>query len=130
VLTVRGRTSGLPRTFPVAIMEVDGRRFIQSPYGDVNWVRNLRAGPEAVITKGTRQESVVAIEVAPEDAVVILRAGVERYLRSPLMAPLVRLFTGIRRDSTDEEILAHARSHPMFELRPSPAEHRREGAAS
>ena len=116
-LTVRGRSSGLPRTFPVAIMETDGRRFVQSPYGEVNWVRNLRANPEAVITKGSREESVQAIEATPEDAVAILRAGLDPYLRSRFLRPLVRLFTGVRRDSTHEEMLAHARRHPLFELR-------------
>ena len=118
VLTVRGRSSGLPRSFPVAIMNVDARDYIQSPYGEVNWVRNLRANPAAVLTRGNREEVVEAVEVAPEDAVAILRAGVDRYLRSRWLAPMVRLFTGIRRDSTDEEILAHARLHPTFELRP------------
>jgi deazaflavin-dependent oxidoreductase (nitroreductase family) len=119
VLTVRGRSSGLPRSFPVAIMEVGGRQYIQSPYGEVNWVHNLRANPEAVLTKGGRDERVEAVEVAPEDAVAILRAGVDRYLHSRWMAPVVRVFTGMHRDSTDEEILARARSHPMFQLVPA-----------
>ena len=118
VLTVRGRSSGLPRSFPVAIMDVEGRQYIQSPYGEVNWVHNLRADPEATLTRGSHQERVEAIEVAPEDAVAILRAGVARYLRSRWLAPVARVFTGIRRDSTDGEILARARHHPMFELRP------------
>lgn len=118
VLTVRGRSSGLPRSFPVAILDVDARLYIQSPYGEVNWVRNLRANPDALMTRGSRQEWVEAVEVAPEDAVAILRAGVDRYLRSRWMSPLVRVFTGIRRDSTNEEILAHARRHPMFQLMP------------
>jgi deazaflavin-dependent oxidoreductase (nitroreductase family) len=118
VLTVRGRSSGLPRSFPVAIMEVEGRQYVQSPYGEVNWVQNLRVDPKAVLTRGSRQEAVEAIEVAPEEAVVLLRAGVERYLRSRWLAPFVQVFTGMRRDSTDEEMIARARSHPMFELRP------------
>jgi deazaflavin-dependent oxidoreductase (nitroreductase family) len=122
LLTVRGRSSGQVHTFPVAVMDAGGRRFISSPYGEVNWVRNLRVHPQAVITKGSRKESVDAVEIAPEDAVVVLRAGLARYLRSPVLTPLVRLFTGIRPDSTDEEILAHARRHPMFELRPRVAE--------
>ena len=117
VLTVRGRTSGLPRSFPVAIIDVGSRHFIQSPYGEVNWVRNLRADPDAVLARGGRDQAVEAIEVTPEDAVAILRAGVARYLRSRWMSPVVRVFTGIRRDSTDEEILLQARRHPMFELR-------------
>jgi deazaflavin-dependent oxidoreductase (nitroreductase family) len=116
LITVRGRTSGLPRSFPVAIIQVEADRYIQSPYGEVNWVRNLRANPEAVVMRGSREERVEAVEVAPDDAVAILRAGVERYLRSRWMSPIVRIFTGVRRDSTDAEILAHARSHPMFRL--------------
>ena len=43
VLTVPGRKSGLPRSVPVAVIELDGQRYLQSPYGQVEWVRNLRA---------------------------------------------------------------------------------------
>jgi deazaflavin-dependent oxidoreductase (nitroreductase family) len=118
VLTVRGRSSGLPRSFPVAIIDVGGTHYIQSPYGEVNWVRNLRANPEALLTRGSSHAWVDAAEIAPEDAVAILCAGVERYLRSRWLSPLVRVFTGIRRDSTSEEILAQARRHPMFRLMP------------
>jgi len=121
VLTVRGRSSGLPRSFPVAILDVGGRQYIQSPYGEVDWVRNLRANPEARLARGRHEEWVEAVEVAPEDAVGILRAGVDRYLRSRWLSPLVRVFTGIRRDSTNEEILAHTRRHPMFRLMPKGA---------
>src|SRR5690349_2886245 len=88
MLTVTGRTTGNPHTFPIAIMPVGDRRYVQSPYGEVHWVRNLRANPDAVLTKGRRQEPVEAVETAPEDAVGILRAGVEPYLRSRIMRPL------------------------------------------
>jgi F420H(2)-dependent quinone reductase len=43
LITIRGRKSGMPRTTPVAIIEVSGRRWIWAPWGEVNWVRNLRA---------------------------------------------------------------------------------------
>ncbi len=43
MLTVRGRKTGEPRTAAVAVLEVDGRRWILGAYGEVNWVRNLRA---------------------------------------------------------------------------------------
>jgi hypothetical protein len=33
------------------------------------------------------------------------------------------MFTGLRRDSTDEEIRAHLPSHPMFELFPRETRH-------
>src|SRR4030081_3926487 len=68
LLTTRGRKSGLPRTTPVALVELDGQRWIQSPFGDVNWVRNLRASGEATLTVGKRQESVSAAELSLEEA--------------------------------------------------------------
>ena len=59
LLTVRGRSSGQPRTVPVAVVEIDGRRFVQSPFGEVNWVRNLRSAREAVVSKGSERVAPV-----------------------------------------------------------------------
>jgi len=42
LITVRGRKSGLPRTTPVALVEIDGRRWVIGTFGETNWVRNLR----------------------------------------------------------------------------------------
>lgn len=57
LLTIRGRTSGQPRTAPVAIAEIDGRRFIIGAYGEVQWVRNLRVVGEADIAFKGRTEN-------------------------------------------------------------------------
>ena len=43
LITIRGRTSGLPRTTPVAIIAVADRRWVWAPWGEVHWARNLRA---------------------------------------------------------------------------------------
>ena len=56
LLTVRGRTSGLPRSAPVAIAGLDGRRWIIAAYGDVQWVRNLRAAGEGDLRRGGHVE--------------------------------------------------------------------------
>ncbi len=116
LLTVRGRTSGVPRTVPVAIIELKGRRYVQSPFGEVNWVRNLRAAREAVVTKGRRQVEVEAVEVAPEQGGPVLRDALAPYLRSRLLAVVLGRFFNFRSDSTLEEYVAEARRHPMFEL--------------
>ena len=55
LITIRGRKSGLPRTTPVAIIEVSGRRWVWCPWGDVQWVRNLGAAGQATITVRRRQ---------------------------------------------------------------------------
>ena len=49
LLTVRGRKSGQPRTVLIAAIQRDGKRYVSSPYGIVDWVRNLRAAGKAVI---------------------------------------------------------------------------------
>ena len=117
LLTVRGRKTGLPRTFPIAILELDGRRFVQSPYGEVDWVRNLRAAGQAVVTKGHHREEVEATELTPEIGGPILREAVAPYLRSRLTAAFAGLFVDIRADSTAADAVDAVRRNPMFELR-------------
>src|SRR2546423_11430149 len=63
LLTVRGRKSGQPRTTPVALVEVGGRRWVIGTFGEVNWVRNLRAAGEASLAVGQRQLQVHAVEL-------------------------------------------------------------------
>jgi deazaflavin-dependent oxidoreductase (nitroreductase family) len=67
LITIRGRTSGVPRTTPIAIIERSGRRWIWSPWGEVNWVRNLRAAARATITVRGRSEEVRATELDPAE---------------------------------------------------------------
>ena len=68
LLTVRGRTSGLPRSAAVAIVELDGRRWVIGAYGDVQWVRNLRAAGSAEIRVRGTNEPVVARELDSVEA--------------------------------------------------------------
>ena len=117
LLTVRGRSSGLPRTFPVAILALDDRRFVQSPFGEVQWVRNLRASGEAILTKGRERETVVATELAPEAAGPVLRAALASYLRSRFGGAYLGRTYHLRPDSAPEEYVVAAREHPVFELR-------------
>ncbi len=43
LLTVRGRKSGKPIETPIAIFVQEGKRYLITPYGVVNWVRKLCA---------------------------------------------------------------------------------------
>lgn len=63
LITVRGRKSGIPRTTAVAVIESGGRRWVVGTFGEVNWVRNLRAAGEAILIKGRRREAVHALEL-------------------------------------------------------------------
>jgi deazaflavin-dependent oxidoreductase (nitroreductase family) len=73
LVTIRGRKSGEPRTTPLAIIDTGGRRFIWSPWGDVHWVRNLRAAGRATITVRKRSEEVRATELDRDERVRFFR---------------------------------------------------------
>ena len=73
LLTIRGRTSGRLRTTPIAIIEHDGRRWVWSPWGDVHWVRNLRAAGRATATVRKRSEEVTATELGPDERIWFFR---------------------------------------------------------
>jgi deazaflavin-dependent oxidoreductase (nitroreductase family) len=45
-LTVIGRRTGLPRHAPVIPVQVGSRRYLVAPYGESDWVHNLRAASE------------------------------------------------------------------------------------
>src|SRR5690348_6097293 len=63
LLTTTGRRSGEPRTAALAIIERDGRRWVWSPWGEVNWVRNLRASGRATVTVRKQRKDVRAVEL-------------------------------------------------------------------
>ena len=69
LLTVLGRKSGEPRTTPLAIIEASGRRWVWSPWGDVQWVRNLRAAERGTITVRGQKEDVTVTELDREERI-------------------------------------------------------------
>jgi len=73
LITIRGRKSGLPRTTALAVIEVSGRRGDWAPWGEVNWVRNLRAARRATITMRDGIEEVIATELDPTQRVGFFR---------------------------------------------------------
>jgi deazaflavin-dependent oxidoreductase (nitroreductase family) len=129
LLTVRGRRSGVLRTIPLGMIELEGRWFVQASYGETGWVADLRADAAATVTQpGGQQVAVQAIELSTEDAGAVLGRALGSFHRSRLLGALVgphfRPPIGvlwalrIRVDDTPEEYVAEARRHPLFELRP------------
>jgi hypothetical protein len=102
---------------------------VQAAFGEVGWVRNLRAAGQAVVTKGRHADSVDAVELAPETAGAIMHEALLPYARSRLVRAVVGPTTrppigilryfGVRVDETLEEYVAEARRHPLFELFPA-----------
>jgi deazaflavin-dependent oxidoreductase (nitroreductase family) len=73
LVTIRGRKSGKPRTAAIAVIEVSGLRWVWAPWGEVNWVRNLRAAGRATIDERGRTVQVSATELDPGQRVVFFR---------------------------------------------------------
>ena len=115
LITVRGRTSGEPRTTPVAFIDIDGRTWVQSPFGDVNWVRNLRAAGEATITVGKRSEEVRAVELSTAEKVDFYRDVLGPYAKRMRGGRFLARFLGMSEILNDP--IAAADAHPVFELR-------------
>jgi deazaflavin-dependent oxidoreductase (nitroreductase family) len=118
LLTIRGRTTGVPHTFPVAFLELDGRRYVQGTFGETNWVKNLRAAGDAVISKGGASEEVDAVELTPEQAAVVLRGALAPFVGRRLMRPLVGRFFHLPGGASLDDYRTVAQAHPTFELRP------------
>jgi len=96
LITVRGRKSGEPRTTPVAIIAAAGRRWVWAPWGEVNWVRNLRAAGRATITVRGRREAVRATELNPTERVAFFRDTLGPLARGiPLGAWFIRTVDGV-----------------------------------
>ena len=116
LLTVVGRKSGVPRTSAVALVQIDGRLWIQSAYGEVNWVRNLRQAREAAIRIRGKDVRVDARELSLRDA--------EAFYRDTLLPYVARQPVAIRHlgQVFVREIMADpaaaARRRQVFELTP------------
>ena len=119
LITIRGRTSGEPRTTPVAIIEIDGRRWVQSPFGEVNWVRNLRAAGEATIIMGKRTEEVRAVELSKAEKIAFFRDLLGPFIRRMPGGRLLSRILGVSVILDDP--IGSAAGYPVFELHPETA---------
>ena len=113
LITIRGRKSGRPRTTPVAIIEVSGRRWVWAPWGEVHWVRNLRAAGRATITVRRRSEDVRATELDATQRVAFFRDVLGPLARGiPFGVQFIRIVDGV--DLADPVEAAEGRR--VFEL--------------
>ena len=123
LLTVRGRTSGVPRSAPVAIVNADGRRYVIGAYGDVHWVRNLRAAGEGTVRLAGRDVVMTARELHGAEAVEFFGVTLRRYVaRFPWFG---RAFARVLFSLAGPEVLDDperaATTRPVFELTPTPS---------
>jgi deazaflavin-dependent oxidoreductase (nitroreductase family) len=113
LITVAGRKTGQPHSTPITMVEFEGQRYVQSPFGSVNWVRNLRAAGTATLSWGRRHESIVATELTPEQAAPVIKSMLGR---APQM---IRDYFDVTPESSLEEIVRDAPNHAVFAIRPA-----------
>ena len=113
VLAVKGRTSGQWRTTPVNLLEFDAHRYLVSPRGEGQWVRNLRVAGGGELRVGNKVEVFRAEELDDDDKVAVLRAYLKRW-----KFEVGVFFDGVGSNSTDEQLRAIAPRHPVFEVLP------------
>lgn len=109
LLTVPGRRTGRLWSTPVSLLELGGERFAVAPYGERNWVRNARAAGWVELRRGRHRERVSVAELAPAEAVPVLR----RYYE---LGRVTRPFFDVTLESPLEDWVAEAPSHAVFRL--------------
>jgi deazaflavin-dependent oxidoreductase (nitroreductase family) len=115
LLTVKGRKTGKSRRNPVGLFEHNGHRYLFSTFGDVNWVRNIRAAKQATIKKGLTTKKVVPVELSLNQAAVILKETI-----APAFLGLGGKVFGshfpLKPDDPFDLFVEEAKRHPVFEL--------------
>jgi deazaflavin-dependent oxidoreductase (nitroreductase family) len=117
LLTVRGRKTGEPRTIPVDLYERDGHRYLIATHGEGNWVRNLRVARKGILSLGRHHQAFTATGLAPQEAGLVIKEFLGPLLASQgIRGNMLRQHLGVRADSSLDEFITVAETHPVFEL--------------
>ncbi len=109
-LEIRGRRTGRVISFPVAIADLDGDRYLVSMLGkNVNWVRNLKAAEGRAVLRHGRRETIRLEGVDPRLRAPILR----RYLQ---VAPGARAHLPVDREAPLADFERIAPEYPVFRI--------------
>jgi len=109
LLTTIGRKSGQPRSTPVVIIAEGSQRWLVSPFGKVSWVFNIRAAGQATLMRNGKSETVTVKEVSAQQAAPVLR----KYVTD---VATTRRYFDVKSDSSEEDYIAEAPRHPVFEI--------------
>jgi deazaflavin-dependent oxidoreductase (nitroreductase family) len=115
VLSVRGRKSGEWRSTPVNPLTYEGHRYLVSPRGQTQWVRNMRVAGGGELRLGRRVEPFTARELADEQKPELLREYLRRWKFEVGM-----FFDGVGPDAPDAKLLEIAPGYPVFEITAQP----------
>jgi deazaflavin-dependent oxidoreductase (nitroreductase family) len=115
LLSVRGRKSGKISTTPVALVQHGNERWLVAAFGEVSWVRNLRAAGAAHLILGRRTEAIGVAEVETQKAAPILQQFFQRFQRVPFIPP----YFSVTPTSPLADFEREATRHPVFRIVPT-----------
>jgi len=124
LLTVKGRVTGKSRRNPVGLFKHNGRSYLFSTFGNVNWVRNLRAAGQATIRRGFQKTRIFAVELTAEEAAPILKEAVAPFLRNRFAELILGPHFKVEPGAPLSDFVEEARRHPVFEMRQSDSQQR------
>jgi hypothetical protein len=96
---------------PVNVLTLDGVRYLVSPRGDSQWVRNIRVSREGRLVLGRRSERISGTELPDDEEPALLRAYLKRWKWE-----VGAFFGGVGPDSSADELGRIAPDHPVFRI--------------
>jgi deazaflavin-dependent oxidoreductase (nitroreductase family) len=112
LLTVRGRKSGKRYTTPIALLETSGATYLIGAFGEVDWVRNLRAAGAAQLTRRRRTETIGVVELEAREAAPFLK----QYLKESERVSFIKPYFHVAPQSALVEFEQEALYHPVFRV--------------
>jgi deazaflavin-dependent oxidoreductase (nitroreductase family) len=109
LLSIAGRRTGLVRTTPVAVVTVEGDRYVVAGFAGSDWVRNARAARRARLRRGRAVEEVTLTELPVADRGPVLRAFAGQVRGG-------RPFLGVSAQASHAAFREAAARHPVFRV--------------
>ncbi|MQY22800.1 nitroreductase/quinone reductase family protein [Nocardia macrotermitis] len=116
LLTVTGRRSGRLLTFPIAVNELDGGRYIFQAFPKAAWVANVRAADTVTLTRGRKSTTARLVELPVEQRGPVLR---DLVATSPSSVGTRFVTTGLAEESTPDGVAAAAARIAVFRVEPA-----------
>ncbi len=113
LLTVPGRRSGEPRTFPLAVLKVQGEQYLIQAFPKAAWVANIRAAGAGTLSRGRRSRRVRFLEVPVAERGPVLR---EVVASGPPSVGKRYVTTGLAESPTPDGVAAAAARIAVFRI--------------
>ncbi|MEU6564880.1 nitroreductase/quinone reductase family protein [Nocardia nova] len=116
LLTVPGRRTGRLLTFPIAVNELSGGRYIVQAFPKAAWVVNARAADTVTLTRGRKRATARLVEIPVHERHSVLSELVDT---SPASVGKRFVTTGLADLPTPDGVAAAANRIAVFRVEPA-----------